>query len=244
MAEFPDTISTFRTIENLPQQPYTPTNKTTIYAEDLQHIEEELVAVEEFVLAGGEGVDASTRETINLTERQARGIVRVKYGIFNYIGNGGNASTDMSMTDDGILHVAVTELSDDVVFERMWIRSNAHVVDGPVDVGIYDAYTGNVLKRVTFNINAATTLFQATFGEIVLPTGQYIIVTRATGAYDGSISSLQLPELVDMMSPTGSFPQMLFGTITGYAGATLPDNLDITTIEYSGASELPMIRLG
>lgn len=46
MADYPATIATFRTIENLPTQPYNVDNKTTLYTEDIQRLRDEIIAIE------------------------------------------------------------------------------------------------------------------------------------------------------------------------------------------------------
>lgn len=49
MADFPDSVFTLRDIQNIPQMTYDPDKKTTIYAEDLQNLGDEITAIEEFL---------------------------------------------------------------------------------------------------------------------------------------------------------------------------------------------------
>jgi microcystin-dependent protein len=56
MTDWPSGISTFRTHENLPQQVYDPLDLKTFFAEDLQRIEAQLVAVENTIGVGLEKI--------------------------------------------------------------------------------------------------------------------------------------------------------------------------------------------
>jgi hypothetical protein len=56
MTDWPSGISTFRTHENLPQQVYDPLDLKTFFAEDLQRIEAQLVAVENSIGVGLEKI--------------------------------------------------------------------------------------------------------------------------------------------------------------------------------------------
>jgi hypothetical protein len=55
MDDYPLAQSTFRTIANLPQQPYDETKTTTIFAEDLERIQQQLGAVEDTLGYHGSG---------------------------------------------------------------------------------------------------------------------------------------------------------------------------------------------
>jgi hypothetical protein len=46
MADYPDSIATFRTIANLPSEPYNVDNQTTLYTEDIQRLRDEIIAVQ------------------------------------------------------------------------------------------------------------------------------------------------------------------------------------------------------
>lgn len=46
MADYPTTVSTFRTKANIPGQTFDPDKQTTVYMEDFSDLEQELVAVE------------------------------------------------------------------------------------------------------------------------------------------------------------------------------------------------------
>lgn len=47
MANYPAAISTFRAKENIPGETYDPDKKTTVYAEDFENVENEIIAIEE-----------------------------------------------------------------------------------------------------------------------------------------------------------------------------------------------------
>lgn len=76
MNEYPADISTFRTRNNLPNQPFDEAKTTTIYNEDFLQIEQELMAVEEVI--GTEPLNGYA----NLKSRLA------EYDIYNLIDNG------------------------------------------------------------------------------------------------------------------------------------------------------------
>lgn len=203
MTDFPSGISTFRTRANLPNQTYDPAKTTTLYNEDITRIEDELKSVEQYVLDGDAGIDTVTREIINLTERQARGIVRVKYGIFNYVGGGGGGAVTIDLTDNQTLHISVCELADDTVFTDVTIKMGTINVGGDVRLGIYDAYTGNVLRRIQFPVATSDVLYTQSIGEIVLPAGQYVVVVAGATGLDGVIQGVQISDVFDQMNSTG-----------------------------------------
>lgn len=55
MADFPNAIAEFREMNNIPQMTYDPEKKTTIYAEDFQKMQDEIIALENFL--GVDGVN-------------------------------------------------------------------------------------------------------------------------------------------------------------------------------------------
>lgn len=64
MADFPDTIYSPREIENLPGIVYDAGAKKTFFAEDLNNTNDEIVAIETFLMSGNIGKEPLTNGDI------------------------------------------------------------------------------------------------------------------------------------------------------------------------------------
>jgi len=243
MVNFPAGPSTFRTHQNINGQVYDPLKTTTIYAEDLDRIEDELVAVEEYILDGDAGVTALLLETINLNQLNSRGVTRVKYNIFKEAGASNSESRAYSVVNDDVLHVSVGELTEDTIVSKITINIPGYTATGNLQLGIYDAYTGMVVKRVEYTGIASLGLKQLTIPEIVLPASQYMLAWIVRGGADLQVDVVEASGINIAFNDSSLITILQSGVITGYVATALPDMLDIGLIAYEGVSQLIMCRL-
>lgn len=86
MSQYPDNISSFRIIQNLPQQTYDADKKTTIFAEDLQNLQTELIAVEEIIGTEPVGIGETIKSVLAdiltaISDLEAKALIPID-GIF------------------------------------------------------------------------------------------------------------------------------------------------------------------
>lgn len=73
MADYPDNIMTFRTIENLPNQVYDANNKTTIYKEDIEKLKNEIISTQETIGTSPTGTFVNIKDRLDSIETDISG---------------------------------------------------------------------------------------------------------------------------------------------------------------------------
>lgn len=169
MDNYPEDISTFRTRQNLPNQPYDETKLTTIYNEDLTRIESELVAVETVLGIEPQAGFTTVADRISALE--------------TYITNIKNAGLPTNLLDNGTLRTSIGVAGDSwFVFDCTASVEYYPATDGIIDnrairltpSAIYGGM-GQVFYRPQYNFPVAGSQFRLVVRYKTNGTGSDIV---------------------------------------------------------------------
>lgn len=174
MTSYPSNIVTFREKVNLPGMEYDPDDKRTLYVEDMQVIENEVIAIEEIL---GEEVQGSYDSLVDRLDAQALG---------------GDVVGPSSATDDGVATFDGTtgKIIQNSVLKVTTDAGNAYIDTKTEDMPIFLGYNnspasvniGNVVSTGSIFLNSAEvyavgTLYQGAT-PVVTTTGTQTVTNK------------------------------------------------------------------
>lgn len=192
MADYPDNIMTFRTIENLPNQVYDANNKTTIYKEDIEKLKNEIIAIETVLGADILGTWGSIKEFIDYLTN------KISPSLDIYQNSSQKTTTSTSYTD--ITGATVTVNLTDSSSGKVKLTVTCGWIDNSGDNLTYLAIcdnSNNVLisglrKRGTTNQGESMSLITIVQGLTAGSSYTYklrIKVSGGTGYYNSTVLS-------------------------------------------------------